>query len=119
MLLAAGTCGRTRHRGKMTQFTTPDPATQDVLDMGMSMTIALSINTIHAFCFIFTASVEQALDILKPQVNKNVCPQMICKGSHFSKWIMCDHCNQWFHMKCVNVTESKAKRLQEWHCSLC
>ena len=50
--LAAGTCGRTRHRGKMTQFTTPDPATQDVLDMGMSMTIALSINTIHAFCFI-------------------------------------------------------------------
>ena len=45
--LAAGTCGR--HRGRMTQFTTPDPAAQDVLDMGMSMTPALSINTIHAF----------------------------------------------------------------------
>lgn len=34
-------------------------------------------------------------------------------------WIGCDTCDQWFHGKCVNITASEAKHLQEFKCPDC
>lgn len=34
-------------------------------------------------------------------------------------FIACDHCEKWYHGKCVNITEDQASFIQCWHCSGC
>ncbi|XP_053329411.1 CXXC-type zinc finger protein 1 isoform X1 [Spea bombifrons] len=33
--------------------------------------------------------------------------------------IGCDHCNEWFHGHCINITEKMAKAIREWYCMQC
>lgn len=33
--------------------------------------------------------------------------------------IGCDHCNEWFHGDCINITEKMAKAIREWYCAQC
>ncbi|XP_063792175.1 CXXC-type zinc finger protein 1 isoform X5 [Pseudophryne corroboree] len=33
--------------------------------------------------------------------------------------IGCDHCNEWFHGDCINITEKMAKAIREWYCMQC
>ncbi|XP_075691016.1 CXXC-type zinc finger protein 1 isoform X3 [Rhinoderma darwinii] len=33
--------------------------------------------------------------------------------------IGCDHCNEWFHGGCINITEKMAKAIREWYCMQC
>ncbi|KAI1727677.1 PHD-finger domain-containing protein [Ditylenchus destructor] len=34
-------------------------------------------------------------------------------------YLMCDHCRQWFHGKCVGITEKKAQKMDSWMCAEC
>ena len=54
---------------------------------------------------------KSALALLKPQLDKEICPLMVCKSKKARTWIACDNCEQWYHMKCVGMTAKKAKSL--------
>jgi hypothetical protein len=48
----------------------------------------------------------------------------ICKQPHNNRFmICCDKCEDWFHGKCVNITKSKAREMEEkgkeWTCPNC
>ena len=63
---------------------------------------------------------DRALALLQPQPNKEICPPMMCQlGNRKRKvtWIMCDACDQWYHVGCVGLTANKANSLDTWHCS--
>ena len=65
---------------------------------------------------------DRALALLQPQPNKEICPPMMCRlGNRKRKvtWIMCDVCDQWYHVGYVGLTAKKANSLDTWHCSLC
>uniref|UniRef100_A0AC34QLT1 PHD-type domain-containing protein n=1 Tax=Panagrolaimus sp. JU765 TaxID=591449 RepID=A0AC34QLT1_9BILA len=50
----------------------------------------------------------------------NAC-HCICRQPYDPKkfYLACNRCKCWFHGKCVNITEKKAKRLPEWMCAEC
>jgi len=50
----------------------------------------------------------------------NAC-HCICRQPYDPKkfYMACNGCKRWFHGKCMNVTEKKAKKLQEWYCTEC
>jgi len=63
-----------------------------------------------------------ALALLQSQPDKEVCPPMVCKlGSRRKRvtWIMCDECEQWFHVGCLGLTAKTADALDTWQCSIC
>lgn len=31
----------------------------------------------------------------------------------------CDNCNEWFHGRCIDITEKMAKAIREWYCMRC
>lgn len=44
----------------------------------------------------------------------------ICRKGETGEWmIACDHCDEWFHGSCVNLTESMAQLLIKYVCSRC
>lgn len=44
----------------------------------------------------------------------------ICRKGDTGEWmIACDHCDEWFHGSCVNLTESMAQLLIKYVCSRC
>ena len=49
-----------------------------------------------------------------------ICP-VCCKNDPSHKWICCDICDTWYHIKCVNLTVKDCVRLKEvdWYCSGC
>ena len=66
--------------------------------------------------------VKTSLALLQPKVNKDVCPPMVCKISKSRKrvmWIMCDDCEQWYHVECVGLTTKVARSIETWICDLC
>jgi len=65
---------------------------------------------------------NKALALLQSQPDKEVCPPMVCKLGNRRKrvtWIMCDECEQWFHVGCVGLTAKTADALDTWQCSIC
>jgi hypothetical protein len=34
-------------------------------------------------------------------------------------YLQCDHCDQWYHGSCVNITESIAEQIEKWYCPDC
>ncbi|KAI1720068.1 PHD-finger domain-containing protein [Ditylenchus destructor] len=34
-------------------------------------------------------------------------------------YLMCDRCRQWFHGKCVGITEKRAQKMDSWMCAEC
>lgn len=43
-----------------------------------------------------------------------------CRGSSKSKfWIFCETCRQWFHGKCVKITQAMADRIDSYKCPAC
>ena len=53
---------------------------------------------------------DRALALLQPQPNKEICPPMMCQlGNRKRKvtWIMCDVCDQWYHVGYVGLTAKK------------
>ncbi|PAV88553.1 hypothetical protein WR25_21842 [Diploscapter pachys] len=53
-----------------------------------------------------------------PDPGKKHC---VCNKPYDSTkfYISCDSCRQWFHGRCVNLSEKKARRLKGWLCSGC
>ncbi|XP_056590874.1 CXXC-type zinc finger protein 1b [Triplophysa dalaica] len=44
----------------------------------------------------------------------------ICRKPDINCFMIgCDHCNEWFHGHCINVTEKMAKAIREWYCHQC
>ncbi|XP_066566218.1 CXXC-type zinc finger protein 1 [Amia ocellicauda] len=44
----------------------------------------------------------------------------ICRKPDINCFMIgCDHCNEWFHGNCINVTEKMAKAIREWYCQKC
>ena len=52
---------------------------------------------------------------------KERCPPSVCKMKRpncRTWWVQCDLCEQWFHMKCVNIKKKQAK-LVDFKCNNC
>ncbi|KAM3910858.1 uncharacterized protein RB166_019656 isoform 2-T2 [Leptodactylus fuscus] len=44
----------------------------------------------------------------------------ICRKPDINCFMIgCDHCNEWFHGHCINITEKMAKAIREWYCMQC
>ncbi|XP_018414842.1 PREDICTED: CXXC-type zinc finger protein 1 isoform X2 [Nanorana parkeri] len=44
----------------------------------------------------------------------------ICRKPDINCFMIgCDHCNEWFHGDCINITEKMAKAIREWYCMQC
>ncbi|PIO39837.1 hypothetical protein AB205_0075880 [Aquarana catesbeiana] len=44
----------------------------------------------------------------------------ICRKPDINCFMIgCDHCNEWFHGDCINITEKMAKAIREWYCMSC
>ncbi|XP_040180279.1 CXXC-type zinc finger protein 1 isoform X2 [Rana temporaria] len=44
----------------------------------------------------------------------------ICRKPDINCFMIgCDHCNEWFHGDCINITEKMAKAIREWYCMTC
>ncbi|XP_035376515.1 CXXC-type zinc finger protein 1b isoform X1 [Electrophorus electricus] len=44
----------------------------------------------------------------------------ICRKPDINCFMIgCDNCNEWFHGRCINVTEKMAKAIREWYCQHC
>ncbi|XP_053551421.1 CXXC-type zinc finger protein 1 [Bombina bombina] len=44
----------------------------------------------------------------------------ICRKPDINCFMIgCDHCNEWFHGHCINITEKMAKAIREWYCQQC
>ena len=57
--------------------------------------------------------------IAQPEVNKNICPPMICRSKRARNFIMCDQCQQWYHMMCVNIKPQTVANIDRYICKLC
>lgn len=44
-----------------------------------------------------------------------------CRKQESPRMIGCDHCDEWYHLECLNLTKKKAKRLarKDWACPNC
>jgi len=54
----------------------------------------------------------------EPDDGKLYC---LCKKP-YDKWdfmIACDSCDDWFHVRCVGLTQAAAKRIKQYICPLC
>lgn len=45
----------------------------------------------------------------------------ICGGLYGANefWIGCDHCDKWYHGKCVKITPAKAEHIKDYKCPAC
>lgn len=45
----------------------------------------------------------------------------ICGGLYGAAefWIGCDHCDKWYHGKCVKITPAKAEHIKDYKCPTC
>lgn len=51
-------------------------------------------------------------------MKKETC---ICRKPESPRMIGCDHCEEWYHFECLNLTKKKAKKLarKDWSCPNC
>ena len=53
--------------------------------------------------------------------DKDRCPSNICKMKKPNSrtwWVSCGNCDQWFHIRCVNLTKKKAQN-ESFTCENC
>uniref|UniRef100_A0A4W4FQA9 CXXC-type zinc finger protein 1 n=1 Tax=Electrophorus electricus TaxID=8005 RepID=A0A4W4FQA9_ELEEL len=54
------------------------------------------------------------------QKEENAPLYCICRKPDINCFMIgCDNCNEWFHGRCINVTEKMAKAIREWYCQHC
>ncbi|XP_064393011.1 uncharacterized protein LOC135340449 isoform X3 [Halichondria panicea] len=54
--------------------------------------------------------------------DKEQCPKYVCvykRVPRASTMIACHTCDQWFHIKCVSLSQKEAGKIAQWHCSKC
>ncbi|XP_042308387.1 CXXC-type zinc finger protein 1 isoform X2 [Sceloporus undulatus] len=56
----------------------------------------------------------------KSENGENAPVYCICRKPDINCFMIgCDHCNEWFHGHCINITEKMAKAIREWYCMQC
>ncbi|XP_026539945.1 CXXC-type zinc finger protein 1 [Notechis scutatus] len=56
----------------------------------------------------------------KSENGENAPVYCICRKPDINCFMIgCDHCNEWFHGHCINITEKMAKAIWEWYCMQC
>ncbi|KAH0628944.1 hypothetical protein JD844_010609, partial [Phrynosoma platyrhinos] len=56
----------------------------------------------------------------KSENGENAPVYCICRKPDINCFMIgCDHCNDWFHGHCINITEKMAKAIREWYCMQC
>merc|ERR1712083_1124710 len=44
----------------------------------------------------------------------------ICRSADVNRFMIgCDHCEEWYHGDCINVTEKEAKYIKKFYCKEC
>ncbi|RIA82374.1 hypothetical protein C1645_788450 [Glomus cerebriforme] len=46
-------------------------------------------------------------------------PYCVCQGPSYGTMIICDFCNEWYHIRCVNLTKQQAKEIEKYMCPNC
>ncbi|TKY90839.1 hypothetical protein EX895_000837 [Sporisorium graminicola] len=56
----------------------------------------------------------------KQEGDEDVNQYCICRGTDDGSFmISCEHCQEWFHTKCVGMTQKAAKKLDDYVCESC
>lgn len=55
-------------------------------------------------------------DPIRHKVERKYC---ICKTKADKKMVCCDECDEWFHYRCVGISEEAAKAARDWRCGYC
>ena len=61
------------------------------------------------------SSDSESTDSTSVEIDDYQCS--IC-GNSGGKWVCCDTCDHWFHLKCVGVSACSVVDV-DWHCSNC
>lgn len=69
------------------------------------------------------ANMDAANEVALPEKNSEDVSDRYCLCQQIysdnSPMINCDTCREWYHMKCVGLTQSKARSLRKFHCPVC
>ncbi len=87
--------------GSGDQGTESDPYPSD-RGSGCKQTFVLFVFVFDGILFVLTAKCE----------NGECCHRLA------RKWISCDHCEQWFHCVCVNISSKRAQNM-DFLCKVC